>query len=346
MKTKIVAAIVLILALTIVSGTLEVISAHRIIKVEGRVELKKIGESEYRVAGVGARLQYGDLLRPERSAIVKVFCDNQQVWRVPAGVVSGLAIGCPEDGSDIFRSTTVEVTNREGGNDPHIPYILSPRMTCVLDERPTLRWNALEGASRYTLRLVDEVDVMWQANVTSTEIIYPNDAPKLERGGVRYLLIVNADNVLSSLADGGNNFGFELLEEHEVAAVKKAERKIAELLDLTHEERVIALAAFFSDTCLMNKAIETLEVLVKEGSQSYHVYRMLGDLYAKVGLNLLAKTRYSTALKISRAIQDQYGLKEIEMALARVKTKLEEQQPLPGIFTGSIPENIAVPTSE
>jgi hypothetical protein len=68
----------------------------RIINVEnGRVARKKIDQQDYEIVSVNAELFAGDLILPERSAIVLVQCNGSGiVWRVPAGSPSGVSSGC------------------------------------------------------------------------------------------------------------------------------------------------------------------------------------------------------------------------------------------------------------
>ncbi len=319
MKPKTSIAIPLALAFAAAFGLASVASAHQIIECVGQVLIKR-GTAEYRSTGVGERLQPGDILRPASGARVKVLCDNSTIWRVPVEVPSSLNSGCPIIEAILVRG---ETRHRPGGSDPQIPYTLSPRMTYLLNDQPTFRWNGVEGATRYTVRLFGPVGVEWQTEVSSAEVVYPDGAPPLE-SGVKYLVTVEADNGRSSFEDGGAILGFELLYEGDVQDVREKAAKIAELSDLTDEEKVLALAELYSQEYLIADAIETLEALVAQGSQTAFVYLRLGDLYGEVGLNLLAEARYSKAIELFTATQDQYGLAEAQTRLTGVKHMLDK----------------------
>jgi hypothetical protein len=59
--------------------------------------------------------------------------------------------------------------------NPLIPYIISPRCTLVLNPLPMLRWNGVPGASRYTVSLIGDEDVLWETDVSETEVVYSGE---------------------------------------------------------------------------------------------------------------------------------------------------------------------------
>ena len=315
----------IVLALTLTFVTLvepaPVASEPRIINAEGQVWLKR-GTSNYRLTGVDEELMYGDRLKTEQGTKVLVLCDDLTLWRVPDGGIWSLYNGCP---IIVARKKRGETRSRPGGSDPQIPYPLGPRMTYLLNDKPTFRWNGVKGASRYTVQLKGPGGAEWSApaEVSATELVYPEDEPPL-KWGVKYLLIVEADNNTSSRYDCGANLGFELLPEYKVQKVQEEAAKIDDLPDLTEEEKSLALAELYSNESLIADAIKTLEMLAERGSQTTSVYLRLGDLYGEAGLNLLAEARYSKAIDLFTATQDRYGLTKAQAGLAQVKLRLEE----------------------
>ncbi len=321
MKLKIVVVIAIALTSASAVGWASVASAQKIIESVGKVLVKR-GSSRYRPIGTGERLQPGDLLKTAPGAIVKVLCENSSLWRVPAGTTSGLNSGCPVR---IAIMVMGETRYRPGGSDPRVPYILYPRMTYLLDDRPTFRWNKVKGATSYMVRLLGPGGLEWQTEVSSTEVLYPDDAPPLD-WGVKYLVTVEADNGSSSLQDGGGLLGFELLDEYDIQDVEAEATRIVGLEDLTEEQKAFALAQLYSREGLMGNAIATLEALVKQRSQTALVYRMLGDLYTEVGLNLLAEEHYQKASEMFASTQDRYALIATQDGLAGAKLMLGKKQ--------------------
>jgi hypothetical protein len=165
-----------------------------------------------------------------------------------------------------------------------------------------LRWNAVPGASRYTVSLiVDEEDVLWETQVEGTEVVYSGESP-LE-SGVDYLLMVEADTGASSLDDDSPDLGFSLLDENEATVVREAIEQLVKL-DLADETKSFALANLYMLHDLKAEASATLEALEKQRSQTAAIYRTLGDLYLQVGLNPLASSRYLRATQLAAEAGD------------------------------------------
>ncbi len=334
---KIVVVIAIAITSAAVVGLASVASAQTIIECVGEVLVKR-GSSEYRPVGAGERLQPGDLLRPAPGAIVKVLCENSVLWRVTPGEISSLNANCPVRIASVVKG---ETRYRPGGSNPQIPYILYPRMTYLLHNRPTFRWNPVAGVTSYTVRLLGPGGLESQTEVSSTEVVYPDDfpddAPPLD-WGVKYLVTVEADNGSSSLQDGGGILGFELLNEYDIQDVQAEAARIAGLGELTEEQRAFALSEMYSREGLMANAIATLEELVEQGSQTALVFRMLGDLYAEVGLNLLAEARYERASELFASTSDRYALTATQDGLARAKLMVGKNQEAERLSTEVIAE--------
>ena len=309
------------LIIAAIIGSVSAVSAHEIIESSGQVLLKR-GSSEYRSTGVGERLQPGDRLLPASGAIAKVLCENSDIWRVPVGIPSSINSGCPIWMTNLVKG---ETRYRPGGSNSQIPYILHPRMTYLLDNIPTFRWNAVEGVTSYTVRLQGSGEVKWQTEVSSTEVVYPNEAPPL-KPLVKYLVTVKADNGFCSLEDGGGNLGFKLLPQYKIQKVEAEVAKISKLEDRTEEERALTLAEMYRREKLTAKAIATLEGLVEQGSQTALVFRKLGELYAGAGLNQLAEARYERARELFASTSAPYALTAAQDGLARAKLMLGKKQ--------------------
>ncbi|HEY9602007.1 MAG TPA: hypothetical protein V6C85_10380 [Allocoleopsis sp.] len=170
-----------------------------IIEVQGEVRLKRKEWLDYRKASIGAKLYPGDLLQPAPQARVIVQCaDGKTIWSVPAGMISGATNGCPPQAVPLSR-TRGDIAPLRNAINPLIPYIISPRRTKLLNALPMLRWNAVLGASRYTVSLIADEDVLWETQAEETEVVYSGESP-LE-SGVDYLLMVRANTGASSLGE-------------------------------------------------------------------------------------------------------------------------------------------------
>ena len=304
--------------MTFLSSTL---SAHMILGAKGEVNIRKNGHADFQITGAGERLRRGDEIKIDQEARVIVFCDEVKVWRVPSGKIYGVSEGCPKDEIRLLRGGQEYAP---GGSDPKVPFALSPRMTYLLDDRPTLRWNAIQGAGSYGVGILGPGGFIWQTTTNETKTAYPKAAPPFE-SGVKYLLSIKADNGASSFQDAGGCLGFELLNKDKAATIRLKARKISSLAQLTQEERTLAIAYFYGNEGLISDAIESLEQLVKNRTKNPLVYRELGGLYARAGLNLLGKNSYLKALELYKDSKNEYGKEKTQAELKKVVKLLEQK---------------------
>jgi len=77
--------------------------AGTLVEIKGSVRVKRSSHNRYTPIQVGAELYYDDLLLTSRSTRAIVRCSsNGQTWRVPPGIVSGIANGCPRKNQNIL----------------------------------------------------------------------------------------------------------------------------------------------------------------------------------------------------------------------------------------------------
>ncbi|MEQ9233129.1 tetratricopeptide repeat protein [Coleofasciculus sp. E2-BRE-01] len=269
-----------------------------IIESSDEVLLKRKNWSDYQPTEIGTELYPGDLLQPAATAKVLVQCANgSTIWRVPAGMISGAANGCPPAVKAIPGRQSKIISPR-GGTNSLIPYIISPRRTFLLNALPILRWNAVPGATHYRVSVIDESedDVLWETQVNASEVVYPGE-PLLAMG-VDYSFIVEADTGTSSLQEEMPDLGFRRLDKAQAKSVLSVLEQPAHR-ELTQEAQALAKAYLYIGYELRTEAIETLEAWVKQDSQTAAVYRTLGELYQEVGLHRLAETHYLRAFKLA-----------------------------------------------
>ena len=318
--------------------------ANQIISATGEIQLKSAGELDYRVVGLGARLKPGDIVRPALNANVTVLCNDSTIWIVPAGIPSGLNNGCPDRVAKGLRSDRW-MYPEPGGSNPDIPFTISPRKKFILDRHPLLQWNPVPGASLYLVRLEGNDNTVWEMEVTDSTVVYPDDAPPLQPG-VLYSFTVEADTGAFSDNDLLENYQFSLLDPATAAEVQAAVASI-EQLDMNDEMEALAIAQLYQDNNLFDRAILTLENLVKAESQNPLVYQRLGILYGnKSGLNLLAAERYSQGIELAMIGQDSYILADCQAGLAAVKMRLGEVEQAEQIWQSAAAEYEALEDSE
>lgn len=296
------------------------ISNGQILQIRGNVQLKR---SPGRVihATTGTRLYQGDKLLAATGGQALIQCADSTIQSVNPG--EERSNSCPDatpkaectPGTYKCPHRGDEIAWTEG-----IPYIISPRRTAILEDKPMLRWNSVPGAKRYTVN-VEGDGVNWTKQVSATQVVYSGQPPL--KPGSHYLLSVMADTGASSVDEPVRPGGlhFSRLDANQSKRVQVAANQIAQQ-KWTNQAKALALANLYTENGLIADAIATLEKLVEGGTQTAPIYRTLGDLY----LNYLvlvpqASTYYSKAVQlldpedVEERTAAQAGLERVQQAL-------------------------------
>lgn len=292
-------------------------------EIKGDVRLKRSAWKDYQKANFGVLLNPSDQLQLSAGASATVLCDNSRVWVVPAGKVSLVSDGC---GSGQPRETRPNSRRRPSrDSNKTIPYIISPRNTTLLTNRPILRWNAVPGATRYKVRVQDAgLTLDWETETSNTEIEYSGSPLQ---PGFYYLVIVETDKGNSSEEEQGTDLSFTVLEAEKAESVRTEVAQFKQQLQQqqsTQEAEGLALAYLYQRYDLKAEAIALLEGLVQGRSETVAVYQLLGDLYLEVGLNPQAKRPYLRALELAEGTEDLEGQAEAQVGLGQVEGEKTE----------------------
>ncbi len=315
-------------------------------------------QSEYVPASENMELYPGYWLQQKLGGPSKIRCAkespmSQDIYKlVSEGEHTLTNLGCPL----IARTQSRRITPR-GGENLEIPFMISPRSTAVLNNKPTLRWNAVTGVTNYTISLEEQrvgKGKVWTTEVSDRgmeypnqppgsspvkyiEVDYPADASPLEPG-VDYLAIVTTQQQVKATDKCRN--GWEKQPEDPFKCITSSTKdegkglgfylldenevqQIQELAanitqELDGEAQALALAHLYKENDLMVDAIATLETLLEQGSQTTGVYRFLGDLYQEVQLSQLAEVRYTKAIELAKDSNDLVGQATAQFGLAKV----------------------------
>jgi hypothetical protein len=191
--------------------------------------------------------------------------------------------------------------------DRYIPYIISPRATRLLTDQPTLRWNDATDANSFTITMRGR-GLNWTGEFSREQVcldgickvVYPGNEPL--QPGVSYKLVVQADTNRASTEDSTGGLGFKLIESDKAEEVQSIAQRIKEQ-DLSNEFKALALAERYADYDLIAEAIETLEGL-EHAEKLAPVYRLLGDLYRRIGLVLEAEVEYLEAVELAKSTEN------------------------------------------
>jgi len=287
--------------------------------IKGDVRLKRSEWNDYQKANFGDLLNPSDQLELSAGASATVMCDNSKVWVVPAGKVSLVSDGCGSRQRIERRPNSRRRPSRD--SNKIIPYIISPRNTALLTNRPILRWNPVPGATRYTVLVQDAgLTLDWKKETSNTEIDY--SGPPL-RPESYYLVIVETNTGKSSEEEQGADLSFTLLDAQNAESVETEVAKLKQQ-KLTQEAEGLGLAYLYQYYELKAEAIALLKGLVKNESETIAVYQLLGDLYQQVGLSQQAKRRYLQALELAKDTENLEDQAQAQVGLGQVENNKPE----------------------
>ncbi|NEO77794.1 hypothetical protein [Moorena sp. SIO4G3] len=286
----------------------------------GQVKFQKPNWSNFQPASIGNVLRGEDRLLVDSNATVEVLCSNWTTWKPEPGKTSIVNEGCPTAGdSRIIHSEDYTASTR-AANNQKIPYLLSPRNTSLLDNRPTLRWHQVEGAESYSVRIRGLAsDLDWKTYTRETEILYSGEQP-LAPG--YYWLIVETDKGKRSIEEGV--LGFRILDEKKANTLLKEVEELQQK-QLSEKANTLALAHFYLSKDLKYDAIDILEQSIKDGNTLVATYQLLGDAYTEVALNRLAKERYLKGLELAQAASNLNSQAEIQKRLVIITLILDSK---------------------
>ncbi|MBD1937078.1 hypothetical protein [Microcoleus sp. FACHB-68] len=246
------------------------------------------------------------------------------------------SVGEPSGGETQYlaQSAAPEQPQRRGGStipprgdtNALIPYIISPRDTLLLTDKPVLRWNASPGATSYLVSVkTDKGELIWETQVEATEVVYPGELPL--KSGVNYLVTVSADNDRSSEEEEEDvsELQFRLLDETERLPVQTEIAQL-ETQGLAGTEKALALAKVYIKHNLKAEAIDTLEELGAGGTQQAEVYRWLGEQYMGIGLLLKAESSLLKAVELGAASSAQEQQAIVKAKLGEISAELGKNQ--------------------
>ena len=286
---------------------------------KGEVKVKKENWKAFQKASTGSLLRPNDYLQIGSNASAFLLCSNTERWKPTAGKQFKVSEGCPRGTAS--RPRKVARAQTRTGNEP-IPYIISPRNTDLLSDRPLLKWNPVSGATRYQVQL-DGGGLAWQTETNETQVLYGGQEPL--KSGVKYLLTVTTDKGVSSKKEVGANLMFRVIATDKAKLVKEQATSLKKQ-GLSPETETLALAYLYEGNNLKAEAIALLQPLSQQKSQNRVVYSLLGDLLLQTSLNQQAKQAYEQALALAQKSGDQEGEAEVQSGLGEASFGLGKKE--------------------
>jgi hypothetical protein len=251
------------------------------------------------------------LLKIDENSRARIVCSDLTLRDIAAGVTG---VPCNSSRPVLQRPDgSIINTTRSWPTGATFPQVLSPRKTKLLSSQPLLRWAPVAGATGYKVT-VRGGGYNWATIVySSTEITYPAKAPKLQTG-IDYKLIVETEH--RSSYEPGFDLGFSILKTEDQKRVLQEERQI-ENLGLPDGPTQFLLARLYASHGLRAEAIEKLEHNLST-FKAAAVPKLLGDLYASIGLVRESETNDLNAIELAQSENDQIGLMFAHLALGRM----------------------------
>jgi hypothetical protein len=285
----------------------------------GKVKIKRKNRTVWELASPGKTINDGDQLFPDKGMTVMVHCPaRKDSVRAKAGVVSAIDSICI---NMIVRDVrgSLDIASF-GGLDPSLPYLLTPRHTFLLTQKPLIRWNAVPGTIEYTLEVKSSKSILWQTKTKNNEIRY---AGSLLEPGIPYSIVIRTNKGNSSQDElnpdrktKSTHLEFRILRPSETPKITNPNpTDIAEILILVDfygnyelPESLLPnyqLPRDYADTYhLTGEAIALLNTTIQQGQSSPLIHRTLGDLYWQTGLIRPAEAEYLKAIALAKTPED------------------------------------------
>lgn len=268
---------------------------HRIVEVEGDVQIQRAGWSGVSRVGFGTPVGNGDRFRMAPGSRAKIVCSDSAVMELPMRRVSPQPCRQKADVALWWKGSPINGTRKPV--NALIVLVVAPRATAVLSPEPIIRWQAVEGAAQYRVSVAD-----WTSPIIAkTETRYPESAPPLNpETGYRAVVTIVAPQSLagiSSADDQTPGLGFTVLKPDEAKRIRMSELGI-QRLDISETAKKLLVSDLYANAGLKSEALAVLEDLFSKSSNSA-VALMLGKLYDQVSLPQLAETWYRKAFQLA-----------------------------------------------
>ncbi len=188
---------------------------------------------------------------------------------------------------------------RSAPAEQDVPFLVGPRKTALITDRPAFSWRAVPGATRYkvTVSSADQGEV-WSREADGLSLTFPADAAALVAGG-EYLWEVEAFSEMKSLRRESSVF--QVLATPQAEAVRANLGRIRDSAGGDENAAAQFLAgSYLSGLGLFLDATEHFGALCRLTPTSPSPHEALGTVYTKVGLMDLAAAEFQQALALTR----------------------------------------------
>mgnify|MGYP006276068071 CR=1 FL=1 len=299
--TQVCATIALFLAVTLSTGSLEIVRAQEpaavIVTCTGDVQILAV-DSTPRDATFGDHLSPGETLRTAAESTVEFVLPNGTLLRL--GPDSEMQVGSPAAGHDTapsvggskgFEDVQQLVTLKDHRGTSAMSALrsssgvdaiddLQPRETAILPGRPTFHWTTTDSTAAMALRIYVSGALHHETIVEDTTAwTYPEDAPALTPGSM-YSWFLEVDDPFAAPLRSPTAF-FHVIHDEDAAALEARLATIGEA-GASPLARAILRASAFRSHGLVRDAVHEIEAHRRESS-SPELDRVLVQLLIESG---------------------------------------------------------------
>jgi hypothetical protein len=169
--------------------------------------------------------------------------------------------------------------------------LLSPSRTNIASLQPHFRWEPLDGATEYELKITDrEERTLWRQKLTSRDAPYPTSAPALA-WDQKYLWHVTARNGDEVLTDVGSFF--QILPKERADDVRSTEEAARRSMaaDPKDNNLLFLLAFLYEENGMLDEAARTYHEITQRTGTGDWVQVRLVDLMNKLGWDKVESAR-------------------------------------------------------
>jgi hypothetical protein len=272
--------------------------------VSGEVRIVRAGETSPRPARTADLIAAGDrVLTGNRSEAAFLFCPESRSAKIS------------EQAEVEFEAAALRVRKGKLSDDHKLPscrlpsnlalagssqlqagilrlrgndlILLSPSRTNIASIQPHFRWEPVDNATGYGIKLMDrEERVLWSQNVSSTDASYPSSAPPLA-WDQKYWWRVTAREGEDTITEVGSYF--QVLPKEQADQIRTTETSLRGMLREAPAENspLFLLAFFYDENGMLDEAARTYgELAQKIGPQDWLQVR-LSELISKLGWHQL-----------------------------------------------------------
>jgi hypothetical protein len=272
--------------------------------VSGEVQIVRAGESAQAKARTADLLGAGDrVLTGADSEATFLFCPESRAAKITAG-------------SEVqFDAASLKVTKGRLAEERKVPtcrlpaslvlaaaskmksgnmrlrgsgmVLRAPANTLVPTLTPSFRWDPVENAVGYEIKLQDrEERILWKTDIPGTEVAYPSDASALA-WGQKYRWRVTAQRDGDAIDEAGSTF--QVMAADQAGSVRSAAADLEKQRAANPSDNgpLFLLAFLYEDNGMLDEAVRVYGELAQRMGPQDWVQSRMNDLMSKLGWDRL-----------------------------------------------------------